>query len=411
MKKYSVLLITLVLGTSTAGDWPMFRGPDGNGHAAARDVPLTWGPNKQVRWKVETPPGWSSPILVAGRLYLTGAREFGADDTARVDFVVLCLAADSGAKHWEKTVFTHEGPLPRMHKKNSRATPTPVIENDRLYVHFGPQGTACLDLQGKVVWKNNSLDYPPVHGQGASPILVGDLLFFSCDGQKDPFVVGMKKASGEIAWKTQRTTNPKKPFSFATATSIVVNGQPQIISPGSGAVFAYDPASGKELWKVGYGDGYSVIPKPVFAHGLLFISSSYDKPVLLAVKPGGEGDLTESNIAWQANRGVPHTPSMLVIGDELYFISDGGIMSCVDARTGTLHWQERTCGTISASPIVAEGRIYVQDEKGVCVVIKAGKTFEKLAENDLGERSLASFAVDDGALYIRTDKHLYRIGK
>lgn len=403
--------LSLVALISAADDWPKFLGPEGNGHSPAKNVPVNWSPGENVHWKIETPPGWSSPILVDGKLYLTGARESGVDEQAQVDFVALCLSAADGGPIWEQTVFSHKGKLPKMHKKNSRATPTPLIEDDRLYVHFGPQGTACLDLKGQVRWTNTSLDYPPVHGQGASPIMVGDILFFSCDGAKNPFVVAMGKHTGKIKWKTPRTTKPDKPFSFCTATLIESGGRQQIISPGSGGVFAYDPASGKELWKVRYGQGYSVVPKPVFAHGMLYISSGFDRPVLLALKPGGSGDLTDSHVVWQSKRGVPHTPSMLVIGDELYFISDGGIMTCVDARTGSEHWKERLCGTISGSPVTAEGRIYVQDEKGVCVVLKAGKRFEKLAENDLRERSLASFAVDDGTLYIRTAQNLYRIGK
>jgi outer membrane protein assembly factor BamB len=255
------------------------------------------------------------------------------------------------------------------------------------------------------------LKYPPTHGNGGSPALVGDLLVFSCDGAEDPFVVALDSRTGKVRWKTPRHTTASRKFSFSTPLAIEVDGATQIISPGSGFVAGYDPVDGREIWRARYGEGYSVITRPVFAHGLIFVSSSYDRPVVHAVKPAGaKGDVTASHVAWTHPKGAPNTPSTLVVGDELYFVSDAGIATCVDARTGTVHWTERLGGGFSASPIAVEGRIYFLNEEGVATVLKAGKTFEVLAKNELGERTLASPAVTHNTLFLRSKAHLWRIG-
>jgi outer membrane protein assembly factor BamB len=298
------------------------------------------------------------------------------------------------------------------HQKNGLASPTPVVRADRLYVHFGHLGTAALDLTGKVLWRQTDIKYPPRHGNGGSPALVGDLLVFSCDGEQDPFVVALDTANGKLRWKTLRHTTASKTFSFSTPLAVEVDGATQIILPGSGFVGGYDPKDGREIWRARYGEGYSVVGRPVFAHGLVFVSSSFDRPVLFAVKPAGaKGDVTESHVAWTHAKGVPNTPSMLVVGDELYFVSDAGIATCVDARTGTVHWSERLGGGFSASPVAADGRLYFQNEEGIGFVLKAGKTFDVLARNELGERTLASPALTDNALFLRSQSHLWRIGR
>ena len=215
-----------------------------------------------------------------------------------------------------------------------------------------------------------------------------------------------------MKWKTPRAETPaRRKFSFSTPTLIDVDGKKQLVSPASGAVFGYDPANGQEIWKVEYDQGYSVIPKPVVHENMVFIGTGYDKPNVLGIRVDGrsKGDVTDSHLEWEITKRAPHTPSMLVVNGLLYFISDGGVASCVDAESGEMIWQERAAGAMSASPIYAAGRIYFQDESGKCTVLKAGRKFEKLAENDIGERSLASFAVDEGVIYLRTEKHLFRI--
>lgn len=394
-------------------DWPEFRGPDGNGHSSAKHVPLNWDATNNVAWKATIPgSGWSSPVLVGENLYLTTAAPI--ENSGDLSLRTLCLKAADGKILWDAEVFREEkGKAPGIHQKNGHASPTPLVLDGRIYVHFGHMGTACLDTKGKVLWRQEALKYTPIHGNGGSPIAVDDLLYFSCDGGSDPFVVALDRATGEVRWKKPRVTPAKKTFSFSTAQMIEVEGQKQIISPGSGAVVAYSPKDGSELWRVRYGEGYSVIPRPVYGRGLLFLGTGYDRPLVYAIRPGKPsetGDLTDTHVAWTLTKGAPNTPSLTLIGDELYFVSDAGIATCVDAETGKVHWSERLGGDFSASPIVAEGRLYFQNESGVGFVVKPGKQFELLAKNDLGERTLASYAVTDGALFIRTAEHLYRIG-
>ncbi|MFA6544656.1 MAG: PQQ-binding-like beta-propeller repeat protein [Limisphaerales bacterium] len=405
MKHLFPALLAATATVTAATDWPQFRGPDGDGHSSAKNLPLTWDATKNVQWKTELPgKGWSSPALHRGHLYLTTAEVGGANVALRV----LCHEAATGRQLWNTEVIVT--PPVRHHQKNSQASPTPIVEGDRLYVHFGHYGTACLDLAGKIVWKNTELKYSPVHGNGGSPILVGNALIFSADGQSDPSVIALDKASGKVLWKVKRETTAKRYFSFSTPTLITVKGRQQLITAGSGVVCALDPKTGVELWRCRYGEGYSVIPKPVFGHGLIFLSSGYDKPVLMAIRADGKGDVTDTHIAWKLEKGAPHTPSPLLVGNELYVVSDAGIASCLDAKTGQVHWSERVGGNYSASPLLADGKIYLQNETGAGIVLKPGKTFEKLAENPIGERVLASYAVTDGAFFIRSEKHLFRIG-
>lgn len=393
-----------------AGDWPEFRGPTGQGVASATNVPVHWSATSNVVWKSALPgEGWSSPVLVADRLYLTTAVTDGGQTSLRA----LCVNAGDGSVVWNVEVFQPEpGDTRELHKKNGLASPTPIVREGRIYVHFGHMGTAALDLTGKVLWRQTDLKYPPTHGNGGSPALVGDLLVFSCDGGEDPFVVALDSRTGTVRWKTPRNTTAARKFSFSTPLAIEVDGATQVISPGSGFVAGYDPMDGREIWRARYGEGYSVITRPVFAHGLVFVSSSYDRPVVHAVKPAGaRGDVTDSHVAWTHPRGAPNTPSTLVVGDKLYFVSDAGIATCVDARTGTVHWTERLGGGFSASPIAVAGRIYFLNEEGIATVLKAGRTFEVLAKNELGERTLASPAVTHNTLFLRSKAHLWRIGK
>jgi outer membrane protein assembly factor BamB len=392
----------------SALEWPEFRGPGGQGISNARDVPVHWSNSSNIVWRADIPGnGWSSPVLHRGRIYITTA--VMSSEKGNPSLRALCLDAAGGKILWNSEVFVHTGST-YIHTKNSHASATPVVEADRLYVHFGHQGTACLDLDGKVLWRNTTLKYSPVHGSGGSPIVVDEALIFSCDGASDPFVAALNKKSGQVLWKTPRSFNAKKKFSFTTPLLIEVNGRSQVVSPSSGAVYAYDPKDGRELWRVRYAEGYSVVPRPVFGHGLVFMSTAFDSPEVLAIRPDGQGDVTSSHVVWKMAKGAPKTPSMLLVGDELYFVSDAGIATCVDATTGRVHWAERVGGNYSASPVFAERRIYLQNEEGIGVVLAPGKTFQQLARNSIGERTLASYAVTDGALFIRTEAHLYCVG-
>ena len=391
-------------------DWPEFRGPTGQGTSTAIGLPTEWSATKNVAWKVPVPgAGWSSPAISGGRIFLTTGVP---NASGGVSLRALALDVASGRALWETEVFSAtEASVKPVHSKNSPASPTAIVEGDRVYLHFGHHGTACLDRAGKILWRNHSLRYDPLHGNGGSPALAGDRLVFNSDGTKDPFVVALEKATGEVAWKVPRGITVKSYFSFCTPLVIRVNGRTQIITPGSGAVWALDPKDGREIWRVRYGEGYSVVPRPVFAHGLLFIATGFNRADLLAIRPDGAGDVTDTHVAWRTTKGAPLTPSVVVVGDELYGVADSGIATCWDAKTGTVHWQERIEGNYSASPIVAEGKIFFLSEDGVGTVVKAARTFEKIATNTLEERALASYAVADGALFIRTAGHLYRMGR
>jgi outer membrane protein assembly factor BamB len=389
-------------------EWPEFRGPTGQGHSPAMSLPLEWSNTKNVAWKQPLPgSGWSSPVVGRGRIFLTAG--ISADGEAP-SLRVLCLDTETGRLLWNTEVFTSdESSAQPDHSKNSPASPTPVIEGDRVYAHFGHHGTACLDTSGAIIWRNNRLRYNSVHGNGGSPIVVDDKLIFHADGARDPFVVALDKKTGEVIWKVPRNTDVRQTFSFCTPLLITVKGRRQLISAGSGAVSALDPNDGREFWRVGYGRGFSVVPRPVFGHGLVFIATGFNRADLLAIRVDGEGDVTDTHIAWRTTKGAPLTPSVLLVGDELYAVSDMGVASCFDAQTGKVHWQERLEGNYSASPLAAEGRIYFQNETGTGTVIKASREFSILAKNNLEERTLASYAVAENALFIRTEEHLYRI--
>ncbi|MEY4940699.1 MAG: hypothetical protein RIQ93_2434 [Verrucomicrobiota bacterium] len=392
-------------------EWPEFRGPTGQGHATARGLPLEWSTTKNVVWKQPVPGvGWSSPVVSRGRVILTTGVS-GAEGRAALQ--VLCFEVNTGQLAWTTEVFPAEEAAPKPgHAKGSPASPTAIIEGDRIYAHFGHRGTACLDRDGKLVWRNDSLGYDPVHGNGGSPVLVGDFLIYNGDGATEPFVVALAKKTGAVAWKVRRGASAaKQNFSFCTPLLINAGGRAQLITPGSGAVFALDPQDGRELWRVRYGTGYSVVPRPVFGHGLVFIGTGFNRADLLAIRVDGEGDVTDTHVAWRTAKGAPLTPSVLLVGDELYAVSDMGVATCFDAKSGDVHWQERIDGNYSASPLAAAGRIYFQNETGTGTVLKADKKFTKLATNELGERTLASYAVTGESLLIRTEQFLYRIGQ
>ena len=407
------LLTTLTAAATLQADtWNQFRGPSGDGHAQAKNIPLKWSQTENIAWKQKLPGnGWSSPVLHNDRLYLTTAVTRGDSTPPALSLHVLCVDAKTGKIVWNKEVFRpNSSRVQKQHKKNSYASPTPFIEDNRIYAHFSHMGTACLDLSGKIVWKNDSFNYKPVHGTGGSPVVVGNILFFSCDAVSNPFVVALDKKTGKLRWRKNRNIEVSRTFSFSTATAIRVNGQTQIVSPGSGAVIAYDPADGSEIWKVRYGQGYSVVPRPVYAHGLVYVCSGFNQAVLHAIDPTGKGDVTETHVKWKHNKNVPKSASILVVGDEIFMTADKTFVSCIDAKTGKIHYQERVQGGFSASPTFAAGRIYITDEEGKTTVLAPGKEFKILAESDLNEKTLASFAVTDGAIFFRSQEALYRIG-
>jgi outer membrane protein assembly factor BamB len=409
------LAVLLAAGVASAEAlWPEFRGPGGQGHSTATGLPLEWAPDKNVVWRAALPGvAWSSPVVANGKIFLTDAAPLDSKDPdAGVSLRVTALTAATGKVAWDREIFRLTDPQAlRKHDKNSHASPSPVYEKGRIYAHFGHHGTACVDETGKVLWSTQENRYPPVHGTGGSPVIVDDLLIFNTDGASDPAVLALDKATGKVRWKAPRPMTPASKFSFSTPLLITVKGRPELISAGSGIIQALNPKDGTEIWHVLTGNGFSVVPRPVFAQGLLFLSSGYQQPTGYAIRPDGAGDVTATHVAWTLTKRVPLNPSMLVVGEELYMLADSGVFSCVDAKTGQVHYEERLLGSSSASLLSADGRIYAIDEQGKSAVVKPGKTFELLATNELQERTLASMAVCDSDLLVRTEKALYRIGK
>ena len=399
-----VVLALLPALRISAEDWPQFRGPGGEGHSAEKDLPLQWSESQNILWKTPIAGrGWSSPVVSGGRVWLTTAVERQGNASLRV----LAYDVQSGREVVNVEVFSVRDAFLK-NAKNSFASPTPIIEGDRVYVHFGSDGTGAVTTDGKIVWKTR-LPYDSMHGNGGSPTLYRDLLIVSCDGSDDAYVVALDKNTGKVRWKTQR----REPYdqSYTTPLIIQVNGRDQVVSIGAFRAASYDPLTGKEIWRVRYGDGFSNVPRPVFSHGLVFIGTGFQEPSMLAVRPTGTGDVTNTHIAYTIERGAPFTPSPIIVGDEFYMVSDIGVASCLDVATGKVHWQQRVPGNYSASPVFADNRIYFLSEEGVATVIAPGKEFRRLAANSLEGTTFASIAVSQGTFFIRSDTHLYRIGK
>ena len=387
-----------------AQDWPQFRGPDGQGHSSERDVPIRWSETQNIAWKVPVPGrGWSSPVVVDGRVWLTTAIASGRESSLRL----MSFDASSGRTTLDVEVLRLRNSA-LLNQKNSHASPTPIVEGDRVYVHFGAEGTAAVSTTGEVIWKVR-LQYESQHGNGGSPVLAGDLLILNCDGFDEAFVVALDKRTGKTRWRTFRP----EPWSQAYSTPLVIRvaDRDLVISVGAFHAMAYDPQNGKEAWRVDYPEGFSNVPRPVYGAGLVFITTGFQQPSILAVRPDGKGNVTRSHVAWTLSRGAPLTPSPLLVGDDLYIVTDTGIASNVDARTGAVRWQHRLSGPVSASPVSVDGRIYFLDEEGKTTVVMPGPTFEAVAVNALDGATLASIAVASQSFFIRTATHLYRISE
>lgn len=396
-----LLLLPLVV---QAQDWPQFRGPEGQGLSKVTAAPIKWSDSSpNVKWKVAIDgKGWSSPVILDKHLWMTTATDGGKSLRA------VCVDAEAGKILHNVEVFKLDSPGP-IHQKNSHASPTPVLDKDRVYVHFGTTGTACLSAEGKILWKQ-TLKYVPVHGGGSSPALVGENLILSCDGAESPFLISLDRKTGQQRWRAAREPNPDpKKFSFCTPLPIEVGKTIQVVSPFAGGVTSYDPATGRPIWYVRYVNGYSVVPRPVYGHGMVFMSTGFDTPTILAIKADGKGDVTETHVAWKLDKGAPRNSSPLLVGDELYIVSDQGIATCIEAKTGKVHWQERIGGNFSASPVFVAGNLYFLSEEGVTTVVKPGTTFTSVAKNELKAKTFASPAPIEGAMFFRTEKELLRI--
>ncbi len=421
----------LLLPQLHAEDWPQWRGPDGQGHAKTTGLPATWSETENIAWKTTIPGrGWSSPVIAGDQIWLTTANEVPAKpaDIERriksntgnqpltllesVSLRAVCVDRRTG-RVLDNVELLNEKEPQWVHRLNSYASPTPVLENGRLYAHFGTFGTTCLDTKsGKILWINRDLKLVHENGPGSTPILWDNFLIFHCDGSDVQYIAALDKRTGKLAWKTPRSgemrANPQLKKAYGTPLVAAFAGTPQILSPAADWLYSYEPATGKELWKLNYEVlGFSIVPRPVTGHGMIYLSTSFMKSEMLAVRYDGK---QPPQIAWRYKKGAPQMPSPILVEDALYFVTDsGGIVTCLDAKTGEERWRERLGGEFSASPLFADGKLHFPSRDGFTAVLAPGKEFKLLAKNTLDSGHFASPAAVDGALYLRTEKSLYRI--
>jgi outer membrane protein assembly factor BamB len=423
----TALCAAIVVSASHAAEnWPQFRGPTGDGRVDAPGLPTEFSDSQGAAWK--TPihgKGWSSPVVWGSQVWLTTATEDGTE------LSVVCVDKATGKVLRDEVLFRVATPQ-FCHKFNSYASPTPVIEEGRVYVTFGSPGTACIDTKtGKKIWERTDFVCNHYRGAGSSPILWKNLLIMNYDGSDFQFVVALDKNTGKTVWKTDRSVDYKdldgsgQPTgegdfrkAFATPTIVELGGKPILLSSGAKAHYAYEPETGKEIWRVEELAQHSASSRPVIGHGMAFIQTGFSKGQLLAVKlpelsRAGEKPivLDETALAWRQKKSVPNKPSMLLIDDLLFMIDDGGIASMLEAMSGTELWRERVQGNYSASPILANNRIYVCSEEGKVAVLAAGREFKQLAESTLPDGFMSSPAVSGDSIFLRTRTHLYRFGK
>lgn len=428
---FPLFLVLYFAAVASAGDsWLEWRG-DGQGHGTAKDLPVRWTED-EVGWKTDIPGlGWSTPVIANGKVWLTTAVDQRANEeeierrrklttnsqplifSTHVSYRALCLELSSGKVLHDIEVLAEDDPQ-FIQIDNSYATPSPILDGDRLYCHFGAGGMGAVDIStGKVLWRNKTMVVKHENGPGSSPVLWNDLLIVHCDGIDVQYIVAINKLDGSIAWKTARTgklnENPQLRKSYATPLVMNVEGKDQVLSPAADWLYGYDPATGKELWKLNYGKlGFSNSSRPVAGNGLVYVCTGFMQSQLLAVRPGTEE--RAAKIEWTYNKQVPAVASPLLVGDELYFGSGKGILTCLNAKTGESLWTQRVGTRLWASPIFADGKLYFFDQKGTTTVVSPGKKYQGLATNTLEGRIQAAGAAVDGALLVRTDKALYGIG-
>jgi outer membrane protein assembly factor BamB len=420
MRRLVVLALSAIgLAVTTPrlhAQWTEFRGPNGTGTATG-PLPLTWGEGTNVRWKTAIHGrGWSSPIVLGNQVWMTTATEDGRQ------LYGVAVDRESGKVIYDLKLFDVATPQ-FAHPFNSYASPTPVAEPGRVYITFGSPGTAAIDTAtGKVLWERRDLECNHFRGAGSSPVIFRDLLIMHFDGSDLQYLVALDKKTGKTVWRTPRSIDYQDILpngkmkadgdfrkAFATPLIITVAGEPLLVSLGSMAAYGYDPMTGKELWKIEERTNYSSSSRPIAGHGLVFYQSGWSTGQLLAIKPDGRGDVTATHVVWRVTQAVPKKPSLVLSGDLLFMINDVGVATCLEAKTGTLVWKSRLAGEYSASPLLVGDRVYFFNEDGKATVVDAGREFKVLGESLLDNGFMASPAVADGALFLRTKTDLYRI--
>lgn len=405
-----LILPSLALGE----DWPRFRGPAGQGTSTETGLPVRWGADQNIAWKVDVPgEGWSSPVVWGDRVYLTTATDGGQSCH------VLAFSRGDGKAVWDVEVLRQQ--VRRKEGKNSYATPTPVTDGNQIYAVFNDGGIAAVNADGTPAWVNHDVSYYSQHGLGGSPILYRDTLIMSFDGSSEgpdrtvgwqkpwdrSFLLALDRRTGKERWRAQRGQSR---IAHTTPIVVTVAGRDELVSSAGDVIQGFDPATGERRWSV-RAEGEGAVPSPVVGEGLVFTASGFGNPRLRAVRLGDTGAAAGHDIAWESKRIVPMMPSAVYVSPWLFVVTEKGIAACFEAATGKLHWQERIGGSYSASPVAADGHVYFLSEDGETVVIKASATFTLVARNPLREPCQASMAVSRRQLFLRTKDHLFRIGK
>lgn len=415
MKGCILLLITVAscVVIEANEQWSQFRGHYGNGIIKSTSAPINWSENTNIDWKTPIHDrGWSSPVIWNDQIWMTTATKDGNKMYA------ICVNKLSGKIEHDIHVFDVKSPQ-AITNENTYASPTPVVEEGRVYVHFGTYGTACISTKdGQILWKRRDLncDHEIGAGPASSPFIYNNFLIFNVDGRDVQYVIALNKETGETAWKTNRSVdfsdvqvNQRK--AYGTPFIIPRGNTNQMVSIGAKGVYSYDPENGKELWKAEH-RGWSIAPRPVYGEGLVFTMIDRDRPEMWAINPNGSGDITETHIQWKKTKRMPPRASPIIIKGLLFVVDRNGYISCIEAKTGKSIWQKRMKGRFSASPILANNLIYFFNEDTVCTIIKPTRELEIVAENKLSDDKLmATPAFDENSIYIRTEKKLTRIVK
>lgn len=417
---------------ASGSNWPQWRGPTGQGISSEKNLPAVWSPTKNIKWKTPIAGrAHSSPIVWGNRLFLTtaiegevipgakavkhmnGDQEFLHPDAIGADkkhtFKVIALDAGTGKIVWEQIAF--EGaPYDNRHRKSSYAASTPATDGKLVYAFFGSEGLYAYDMKGKLAWKADVGKYGTVGlGTGTSPVLWENLIILQCDEDNGAasFIVGIDKKTGKEVWKTPR----KVQVGWSTPLVVTTAKRAELIAAGTEAIIAYDPATGKELWRH-EGVKSNTIPSPVANNQMVYVSAGFPAKIAMAINLGGTGDLADT-VVWKYAKGTAYVPSPILYGDYLYLTTDRGMLTCLDAKTGELKYEGGRVpipATFTASPVAFDGKILLTSEDGDTFVVKAGPKHEIIGTNSVGEPVYASPAVADGNIYIRGEKNIYAIG-
>ena len=410
-----VTVLSLVQIANGADSWWQLLGPLGNGHFPrdqehAEALPTEWTDRDNIAWKTRVHDrGWSSPVILGDQVWMTTATADGRN------LYAICVNKDSGEVVFDKQVFEVDSPQ-KISVENTYATPTPVVHRNRVFVHFGTYGMACLDAEtAKVVWTRRDLkcDHETNAGPASSPTIIDGNVVVHVDGRDVQYIIALNSETGQTVWKTQRSfdmsrvpVHQRKAYSMP---GIAPRGDYiQLVSSAGQGVYSYD-TSGKELWRVRH-TGFSIAPRPIAGHGMVYVIIDRDHPELWAISHDGSGDVTDSHVIWKEKRGMPARCSPLLVDDLLYLVNREGIMTCLEAVSGEVVWKQRLDGRFSATPLYACGRIYLFNENARCLILRPGRKFKVIANSSLAEQELmASPAVDGNAIYVRTASYLYKI--